>query len=254
MESAFYTPQHALKPYVECFVISETPDESVYKVLPGTGLVMGFQFRGKLFQLLDDKEVGLSRSGITGINDTYKLFKNAPGTGTILVCFNAGGAAMFFQEPIHELFQRSVSLDSFILRSELLLFEEQLSEAATHAEKIRVVEQFLLARLKTAKPDMLIIKALELIYQSKGLIRINELSKQLNISQSPLEKRFRKIVGTSPKKFAAIVRFRNIIQKGDASPSLAALGYDAGFFDQSHFIKEFKRFTGDTPEAYFKSR
>lgn len=254
MKSCRYTPHDALKPYVECFVISETPDESVYKVLPGTGLVMGFQFRGKLYQLLDEQPIGLSPSGITGINDTYKVFKNAPDTGTVLVCFNAGGAAVFFQEPIHELFQRSVSLDNFILRSELLLFEEQLCEAATHVEKIRVVEQFLLTRMKNVKPDTLVIKALDLIYQTRGLVRINELSKQLNISQSPLEKRFRKIVGTSPKKFAAIVRFRNIIKNGDSSPSLTTLGYEAGFFDQSHFIKEFKRFTGDTPEAYFKSR
>src|SRR5690606_36668043 len=118
-------------------------------------------------------------------------------------------------------------------------------EAPTHAEKIRVVEQFLLAHMKAAQPDRLVIKALELIYQSKGLVKINALSKQLNISQSPLEKRFRKIIGTSPKKFAALVRFRNIIQNGDASPSLTALGYDGGFFDQSHFIKEFKCFTGD---------
>lgn len=254
MKTSRYPPQDALKPYVECFIISETPDESVYKVLPGTGLVLGFQFSGKLYQLLDEKDVGLSRSGITGINDTYRLFKNVSNTGTVLVCFNPGGAAMFFHEPIHELFQRSVSLDNFILRSELLLFEEQLCEAPTHAEKIRVVEQFLLARMKAAQPDMLVIKALELIYQSKGLVKINALSKQLNIIQSPLEKRFRKIIGTSPKKFAALVRFRNIIQNGDASPSLTALGYDTGFFDQSHFIKEFKRFTGDTPEAYFKSR
>jgi AraC-like DNA-binding protein len=254
MGSTLYTPQDALKPYVECFIISEIPDESVYKVLPGTGLVMGFQFSGNLFQVLDEKQVGLSRSGITGINDTYRLFKNVSNTGTVLVCFNPGGAAMFFHEPIHELFQRSVSLDNFILRSELLLFEEQLCEAPTHAEKIRVVEHFLLTRMKGVKPDMMVINALELIYQSKGLVKINALSKQLNISQSPLEKRFRKIVGTSPKKFAAIVRFRNIIQNVDASPSLTALGYDGGFFDQSHFIKEFKRFTGDTPEAYFKSR
>lgn len=101
---------------------------------------------------------------------------------------------------------------------------------------------------------MMVLKALDLIYHSKGLLRISELSNQLNISQSPLEKRFRKAVGASPKKFASIVRFKNIIPNGHSSPSLTALGYDAGFYDQSHFIKEFKRFTGDSPEEFFKSK
>jgi AraC-like DNA-binding protein len=254
MALAHYIPCDALKPYVERFIISETATESIYRVLPGTGLVMGFQFRGKLYQLIDGNEIELSRSGITGINDSYKLFKNSDGIGTVLVYFKDGGASVFFREPIHELFQSSVSLDNFLLRSELLLFEEQLCEAVTYPGKIKVVEQFLLSRIKPAKTDILVMQALNLIYQKNGDIRITDLSQQLNISQSPLEKRFRKVVGTSPKKFASIVRFKNIIRNADLASSLTALGYEAGFYDQSHFIKEFKRFTGDTPDEYFHAR
>ena len=73
-----FIPCDALKPYIERFVISEGSSESVYKVLPGAGVVMGFQFQGKLYHFQDGKEVLLSQSGVTGIIDSYRLFKNSP--------------------------------------------------------------------------------------------------------------------------------------------------------------------------------
>ena len=51
------------------------------------------------------------------------------------------------------------------------------------------------------------------MYQSKGLIKIKELNQKLYISKSPFEKRFRKIVGTSPKKFTSIVRFNSVLNQ-----------------------------------------
>jgi methylphosphotriester-DNA--protein-cysteine methyltransferase len=98
------------------------------------------------------------------------------------------------------------------------------------------------------------LAALALIHKSKGNIRISELTEQLHIGQSPLEKRFRQAVGASPKKFASIVRLKNVIQQYDSVNSLTELGYEAGFYDQAHFIKEFKTFTGCTPEKYFSSK
>lgn len=247
-----FTPCDALKPYIERFVISEGTSESVYKVLPGAGIVIGFQYSGKLYHVKDGKEMQLSQSGVTGIIDAYRVFKNSNDTKTVLVYFKDGGASLFFRDPIHELFQASVSLENFFLRSELLLFEEQLCEAVTHLDKIRVVERFLLARIKMVKPDLLVLRALELIYQCSGSIQIIDLCNQLNISQSPLEKRFRKVIGASPKKFASIVRFKSIINAATHLPSLTGLAYESGFYDQSHFIKEFKKFTGDTPNEFFK--
>jgi len=248
-----FIPCDPLKQFIDRFVISEAEAESVYKVFPGTNVVIGFQFKGKLYQVNDGMSIPLSGSGVTGLSDTYKVFKNSAGIGTVLVYFKDGGASAFFREPIHELFGNSISLDNFTLRSELLLFEEQLSEADTHTDRIKVVEQFLLSRMKVDKPDMLVIRALNLIYERNGDIRISELSDHLNISQSPLEKRFRKIVGASPKKFASIVRFRHILKSHSCS-SLTGIGLDAGFYDQSHFIKEFRKFTGETPDNYFQTR
>lgn len=122
--------------------------------------------------------------------------------------------------------------------------------ATTDKQRIKIVEQFLLSQHKDIHTDKLIVEAVRLIYQTKGTIRIKELNEKLFISQSPFEKRFRKVVGTTPKKFASIVRFNTVLDSFDKTKSLTEICYENGFFDQAHFIKDFKQFTGDTPENF----
>jgi AraC-like DNA-binding protein len=254
MKYETYIPCDPLKPFINSFVISETDSESIYKVLPGTGLVIGFQYQGRLSRLVNKSEIPLSISGISGLADHSRTFKNSPGIGNVLVLFKEAGAAQFFRQPLHELFRESVSLDNFMLRSELLCLEEQLAEAKTDLQRIVLIEHFLIKRMTHTEPDKLVLAALALIHKSRGNIRIKELMEQLHISQSPLEKRFRQAVGSSPKKFTSIVRFKNVIQQQSSISSLTELGYEAGFYDQAHFIKEFKIFTGDTPENFFSGK
>jgi AraC-like DNA-binding protein len=249
-----YIPCDILKPFVQSFAIQEAAIEATYKVLPGTSLVIGFQYKGRLSRIHNGQESALSVSGVSGLADYSRTFKNSPGTGTVLIFFKEAGATPFFKQPLHELFRESVSLDNFLLRSELLCLEEQLAEAKTDTQRIAVVEQFLISRLTNTEPDKLVLAALSLIHKSKGNIRIKELMEQLHTSQSPLEKRFRQAVGASPKKFASIVRLKNVIQRYNTVSSLTELGYEAGFYDQAHFIKEFKTFTGDTPEKFFSDK
>jgi len=249
-----YIPCDILKPYVRAFVISESTEEKQYKVLPGTELVIGFQYSGSLTQIKNEEQVKLSTAGLTGLHNKFRVFKNAANTGTVLVYFKEAGATAFFKQPIHELFEESVSLDNFMLRSELLIFEQQLSAAGKDADKIDVVEHFLITRMNNTVPDKLVLAALGLIHKAKGDIKIKDLAQQLLTSASPLEKRFRQAVGASPKKFAAIVRFKHTIQNYSSASSLTDLGYEAGFYDQAHFIKSFKEFTGETPESFFSAR
>ena len=251
MKFDFYTPCEELTPFIQSLVISESDNENSYKVLPDTNLVIGFQYKGKLSYLSYGEEIALSNFGITGLQDSYRIFKNTAGVGSVLVYFKVNGAAAFFSEPIHELFRQSLSLDNFILRSELVILEEQLDEAKSDIERIQVVERFLLSRLKQHKPDTLVLAAIALIFERHGIIRMGEVAEKLHISQSPLEKRFRRIVGTTPKKFASIIRLKYTLQQFQTQTSLTSLAYESGFYDQAHFIKEFKTFTGETPEHYF---
>ncbi len=239
-----------LKPYIKYFVVSENVLENEYKVFPSSGLVIGFQYKGHLATIKDHRESKLTTAGITGITDGYKVFKNSVDIGTILVYFTEIGFTHFASHPANELFNLNLSLDDIFDRNSIAEVEEKLAIANTDKLRIKIVEQFLLSQLKDIQTDKLIVEAVKLIYQSNGTIRIKELNEKLFISQSPFEKRFRKVVGTTAKKFASIVRFNAVIENLKETKTLTEICYENNFFDQAHFIKDFKQFTGDTPENF----
>lgn len=244
-----YIPCVALRPYVRSLAVSEAAEEATYKVLPGTGLVMGFQYKGKLAYHNGKQHIPLAGAGVTGLMDSYRVFTNSADTGSVLVFFTETGAAPFFKVPLHEIFGHSLSLEHFMLRTELLVLEEQLGAARSNNERVGVIEKFLLSRLNPNHADPLVAAAVTLIQQRRGNIRVTALANELFISQSAFERRFRKAVGATPKKFAAIVRMKNVLNNLTNVP-IAHAGYQAGFYDQAHFIKEFKTFTGTTPDKY----
>ncbi len=250
MKFDMYAPTPQLRPYIKYFVVSENECGNEYKVFPSSGLVIGFQYNGRLSTVQGGKVSDLNAAGITGIMDSYKIFRNSPGIGTILVYFTETGFTHFATHPANELFNLSLSLDEIFDRDSIREVEDRLAAAPTDQTRIKVVEQFLLSHLKEIATDKLIAEAVKLIYQSQGAIRIKELNKKLLISQSPLEKRFRKVVGTTPKKFASIVRFNAVLDHLNEAKSLTEICYEHNFFDQAHFIKDFKQFTGTPPEQF----
>lgn len=243
-------PTGRLKPYIKYFVVSESEFENEYKVFPSSGLVIGFQYKGQLSTIKDNAESKLTTAGITGISDGYKIFKNSADIGTVLVFFTEIGFTHFASHPANELFNLSISLNDIFEKNVITEVEEKLAVATTDKKRIKMVEQFLLTQLKYIETDKLIVEAVKLIYQSNGTIRIKELNEKLFISQSPFEKRFRKVVGTTAKKFASIVRFNTVLDSLNEPKSLTEICYEHNFFDQAHFIKDFRQFTGDTPENF----
>lgn len=243
-------PTQRLKPYIKYYVVSEDELENEYKVFPSSGIVVGFQYKGGLALVKHGSENQLASAGITGISDGYKIFKNSPNIGTILVCFTEIGFTHFASHPAHELFNLSLSLADVFDKDKVTEVEEKLALVSNESQRIKVVERFLLSQLKDLEADKLIVEAIKLIYQSKGTIRIKELNDKLCISQSPFEKRFRKVVGTTAKKFTSIVRFNTVLDNLNGPKSLTEICYENNFFDQAHFIKDFKQFTGDTPENF----
>ncbi|MBK9256861.1 MAG: AraC family transcriptional regulator [Saprospiraceae bacterium] len=245
-----YLPTELLKPYIKYFAVSENESENEYKVFPSSGLVIGFQFKGQLSIIKEDSENKLNAAGITGMSDSYKIFRNSAEIGTVLVYFTETGFAHFASHPANELFNLCLSLEDIFDKESILEVEEKLSNVTSDIRRIQVIEKFLLSHLKDIKADKLIVEAIKLIYETKGHIRIKELNQKLFISQSPFEKRFRKIVGTTPKKFATVVRFNSVLDQLNEAKSLTEICYENNFFDQAHFIKNFRQFTGDTPENF----
>lgn len=125
-----YLPSAPLTPYIKHYAVVEQTLESVYKVLPTTGLVIGFQFKGKLTTIQNDTINALSSAGITGISDGFKLFKNSDNIGTVLVYFTETGFTHFATHPAHELFNISISLEELFDKHTVAEVEDKLAGAA----------------------------------------------------------------------------------------------------------------------------
>lgn len=245
-----YFPTDRLQPYIKYFVVSENELENEYKVFPSAGMVIGLQYKGHLSQLQSGNTRQLSAAGITGITDSYKIFRNSAGIGTVLVYFTEMGFTHFAKPPAHELFNLSLSLDYIFDKPAVREVQEKLAGCPTDRARVAMVERFLLGHLKNIESDRLVTEAVKIMYQTGGTLKIGDLSKRLFTSQSPLEKRFKKLVGTTPKKFASIIRFNTVLNNLNATKTLTELSYEHQFFDQAHFIRDFKQFTGDTPEQF----
>ena len=247
-----YIPVESLRPYILTYIIVESEDGLANRVLPDTSLVLAFRFKGRLSYTYDGAKNEVPFATLSGIRKSPRLYNYSINTGNILVLFKEAGAAAFFKIPLHQLYDDCVPLDNFLNHQKISMIEEQLAEAKDNAQRIDLVERFLLSELSDYKPDNLILSALQMIHSVKGNIRIKELADSLYISHDAFEKRFRRVAGTSPKQFSSLIRLKSITDGGRQKPNLIELAFDTGYFDQAHFNKDFKLFTGQTPTDFFK--
>ena len=85
-----------------------------------------------------------------------------------------------------------------------------------------------------------------------GLVKIEHIAYRLNISNRELERSFKKEVGITPKQLAGIYQFQSVFRIKHTVDSLTKLALAAGYYDQSHFIREFKGIAGTSPQSFFK--
>ena len=253
MNIGAHIPTELLRPFIKKYLIIEGQNELINRVLPDTSLVIAFRFKGQVNYITDNSADPLPTSAISGIRKSVRLINYLKNTSTILILFKEAGAAAFFKEPLHELFEESVSLDNFITQQKASILEEQLAEAKNNSQRVTIIEAFLLSKLHNYNPDKLISNAIQKIHSTNGIVKIKGLAETLYISQDAFEKRFRRIVGASPKQFASIVRMKSIINLKKPSQTLIDVAFDGDYFDQSHFNKDFKLFTGQTPTDFFKA-
>ena len=247
-----YPPTPLLRPYVKTYMVVLSEHGSVNRLLPLSALVIAFRIRGTVRSGMDNGAI-MPVSVISGLTNSMRVIEYSRNASTFLVEFKEGGAAAFFNESLHELHGRHIPLDGIVQRSLLNEIEERLMGAAGDAERIRVVENFLLSRLNAAHPEHVMRHAVERINSARGIIRIAPLAATLCMSQDAFEKKFRRVIGTSPKQFATTVRLRSAIDNYSPGQSLTDMAYEAGYYDQSHFIKDFRRFTGLPPREFFRS-
>jgi AraC-like DNA-binding protein len=249
IRSAVIAPGPALRPYVRRFMVIESLADRASTLLPEPGMISSIRFRGESSR---DGSNPL-RAVVTGLRDTPRRLRHTAGSATIVAMFTALGAAAFVREPLEDLFNTTMALDLQVRPSQLQLVEEQLAEAASHGDRVQIYERFLLEHVRGEEPDPMVAMTIHRIHSSRGATRIDDLAREAGLSQSAFERRFRRYVGATPKKFSAIVRLRHAVNLHRRGASFTQVAHEAGYSDQSHFIHDFKRFSGVAPETYFQS-
>lgn len=253
MTLSTYIPTEQLRPFIKAYTVIESQAEITNRVLPGTSFALAFRLGGQISYIDGASKTILPRVVFSGLKKSFRLINYAPRSAAIIVLFKETGVSSFCRYPLHELFEQSIALDSFFSASEISFVEERLDEKVGIAAKIEVIEAFLLSKCVHYQADQLVSEAIAKIHAVRGHIKIKELASTLYISQDAFEKRFRKITGATPKQFSQIVKMNRVIRENDIVTSAVDLAFENGFYDQPHFNKDFKNFTGQTPTDFFKS-
>jgi AraC-like DNA-binding protein len=249
----------ALKPYIARLTVADPAEENdaatPYKVLPGPNPVLGFQYRGRLATVRETGDTLLERSGVTGLQTSYRVFRPNPATRTILVTFRPYGLVPLVGPALDHLANQSVGLDSFVPASFSRQLEERLGETEDVARLGTTVQGFLLKLLLVSKwqPAPAVVRATQLIVSSHGQARIETITQEIGWSRRQLERVFQANIGLSPKSFASVVRFDWAAHHLSTSPSLVELAGQAGYADQAHLARHFMLYAGATPGQFKES-
>lgn len=124
---------------------------------------------------------------------------------------------------------------------------DRLREHATDRERIETLSAFLCARLRPRGAD--IVPVIDRIVQSAGRVRIETLADDAGLSARHCERLFQHHVGVTPKMLSRILRFQRALRHahGETAGQWAAVAADCGYTDQSHLIRDFAQFAGETP-------
>lgn len=170
-------------------------------------------------------------------------------------------AARFFPEsftpfasiPLHALENRAVPLEVLFGRAGIQL-EQQVLQAAGTQERIKITETFLQEQLSGPEAiDRVVRSSVTIMLGGNGRLSVAALSRQMNINRRQLERRFSSVIGLSPKQLAKVIRLQAALRMmfSGQCTSLTELAYEGAYYDQAHFIKDFKEFTGRSPGKFY---
>jgi AraC-like DNA-binding protein len=248
-----------LQPYIDGILVQEElsptnfANRNPVKVLPSSMTVIGIQYGQPMKRMENNAAVSMGSSGITGLHATVKEYVSTGAVGTIIIPFKSGGLARFTKYPLHEFQNADVPLELVFTGQSVREMEEKLACASGAAERVGIVQQFLISALRDKEQEQLILLAAHHIMRRQGALSIEQLAAQLFVSKRTLERKFNVLIGASPKQFAGIVRFQHAIQLRNAGYDYLDIVHACGYSDHAHFAKDFKAFAGISPEQFFRS-
>jgi AraC-like DNA-binding protein len=173
--------------------------------------------------------------------------------GMVAARFRADGLFSILGVPMHELVDRRVPLETVC--SDVSTLQARIAEAGSDRERVGHLATFLKSTLTERYAlDAVVGHSVHAILDSGGQISPNQLAQCAGLTARQLERRFQVSVGVSPKFLCRIVRFRTIFDCLQSATPWSSIALDCGFFDQSHLIRDFKQFAGQSPTAFLAAQ
>ncbi|MEN7551610.1 AraC family transcriptional regulator [Rapidithrix thailandica] len=255
MEGYFEIPvAPALQPFIKCYWALEVPasqQSSIRDRVPPLGFQDLLINYGDPFQIANASSTSKNELLLVGQFTKYHQLQYSGKIGLFSICFRPFGWSLLTGYPADEFTNIIVPVE--LLMPSIKELTSRLQEAPDNLHRVQLANSFLQKaflekQLSTSNiPIQSIVHTIDL---SKGNIQIGDLASTYCCSVSKFERNFKHYTGLTPKQYGKLARFRQVLTT--YSPHTKALDiYKLGYYDQSHFIREFKQLIGVAPKSYF---
>ena len=246
-------PSCLLKPYVIAFWDYENlfeGDNVALSILPDTATYLCFLY-ADLLTTAHKQQTFTTRSGLAGFQSFRSDLGGFGNISGVSARLTPWGLNVFCRGIVGDCAERRVDCRDIFSKYAIEKIEDNLALKKNAEERVQCVEQFLLSILNRNNEDVLIQTACQELNHSNGNDSIVMLAQKLGLSKRTLERRFQLHIGTTPKKYARIVRLRNALFQRQSLSSWADVAYSTGYYDQSHMINDFQELYGLSPDKLY---
>ena len=257
MDYQTYEPHADLKSLISCYWTLEVPmqtEPQKQRIVPDGCIEMAFILGDDIKRYTSENEFILQpRSMVLG--QTIEPFYIEP-TGfvkTFAIRFYPYGFANFVSEPIKNLVNKETPINQLFGIETVDDLEQKIIKAENTEQRISIIEKFLLDRLNEEKTINIIVKnTIDSLLSTNGSASITSIFKDEPTKRRQLERNFRKQIGVSPKQLGKLIRLQTALKMllNQKSENLTDIAYKSEYFDQAHFIKDFREFTGINPKEF----
>jgi AraC-like DNA-binding protein len=260
MKSYKFFPSDKLKKYIDHYWWLETTNgdttSRTERVLADSSVEIIFHFDNPVSRF-NSNGILVQEPTKLLIGQTIKPYTilSTEKTSMLGIKFHNHTAKHFFDISISEIRDKHFDLSDFWGNNANLLYE-QLCETKLLKRKIELIEKYLY-KIKSQKNtiNLVVENVIKEMLTQNGNICVRKVCSDNNFTTRYLEKLFLENVGLSPKLLSRVIQFQNALKLlKNNSTSLTHLGLEAGYFDQSHFIRNFRDFADCTPSQYIKEQ
>lgn len=225
-------------------------------ILPDSCVELVVHFSDPYKTTFSDNSISIQQqSFVVAQMKSFMQIQSHGKTGFIAVRFSALTAYHFFRMPMKEIVNSETELRN-VWQGLAAEIEEKIYHAANTQQRSQIIQSYLQLQLsRNGYIDKGIEFCVKEIKSVKGQISVETLADKVGISNRQLVRRFDKCIGLSPKEFIRITKFISSLDMMNYSKNknLTEIAFDSGYYDQAHFIHDFKAFSGMTPTDYMAS-